>query len=58
MESNTDYGEWKLEVERVLPQLKVTIRTDNKVQFFMLRSHLAKVNVLMGKCSYFTFCAH
>jgi estrogen-related receptor beta like 1 len=31
MESNTDAAEWKLEVERVLPQLKVTLRTDNKV---------------------------
>ncbi|XP_013389445.1 intraflagellar transport protein 57 homolog [Lingula anatina] len=30
MESNTDAHEWKLEVERVQPQLKVTIRTDNK----------------------------
>jgi len=26
-----DAAEWNLEVERVLPQLKVTIRTDNKV---------------------------
>jgi estrogen-related receptor beta like 1 len=31
MESTTDAADWKLEVERVLPQLKVTIRTDNKV---------------------------
>ena len=31
MESSTDIAEWKLEVERVLPQLKVTARTDNKV---------------------------
>lgn len=30
LESNTDAAEWNLEVERVLPQLKVTIRTDNK----------------------------
>lgn len=30
MESSYDANEWKLEVERVLPQLKVTIRTDNK----------------------------
>ncbi|XP_063809698.1 intraflagellar transport protein 57 homolog [Pseudophryne corroboree] len=30
LESNTDAGEWYLEVERVLPQLKVTVRTDNK----------------------------
>ena len=31
MESTTDAAEWKLEVERVLPLLKVHIRTDNKV---------------------------
>lgn len=30
MESTTDAAEWKLEVERVLPLLKVHIRTDNK----------------------------
>ncbi|XP_052806204.1 intraflagellar transport protein 57 homolog [Mya arenaria] len=30
MESTTDAADWKMEVERVLPQLKVTIRTDNK----------------------------
>lgn len=29
--STTDAAEWNLEVERVLPQLKVTVRTDNKV---------------------------
>lgn len=33
MESNVDAAEWKLEVERVLPLLKVHIRTDNKVQY-------------------------
>lgn len=32
MLSNTTAAEWKLELERVLPQLKVTIRTDNKVR--------------------------
>lgn len=31
MESTTDAADWRLEVERVTPQLKVTIRTDNKV---------------------------
>lgn len=31
LESDVDATEWNLEVERVLPQLKVTIRTDNKV---------------------------
>lgn len=30
LESTTDANAWKLEVERVLPQLKVQIRTDNK----------------------------
>ncbi|KAL3884532.1 hypothetical protein ACJMK2_024666, partial [Sinanodonta woodiana] len=30
LESKTDAADWRLEVERVLPQLKVTIRTDNK----------------------------
>ena len=32
LESKTDATEWKLEVERVLPQLKVTIKTDHKVR--------------------------
>ncbi|XP_015233813.1 PREDICTED: intraflagellar transport protein 57 homolog isoform X1 [Cyprinodon variegatus] len=30
LESTVDAAEWRLEVERVLPQLKVTIRADNK----------------------------
>ncbi|XP_070989589.1 intraflagellar transport protein 57 homolog [Oncorhynchus clarkii lewisi] len=30
LESNMDAAEWNLEVERVLPQLKITIRTDHK----------------------------
>nr|XP_023414845.1 intraflagellar transport protein 57 homolog isoform X3 [Loxodonta africana] len=30
LEPTTDAAEWSLEVERVLPQLKVTVRTDNK----------------------------
>ncbi|KAM9322063.1 intraflagellar transport protein 57 homolog [Pholidichthys leucotaenia] len=30
LESTVDAAEWYLEVERVLPQLKVTVRTDNK----------------------------
>lgn len=41
LESNTDAEEWKLEVERVLPSLKVHIRTDNKDW----RSHLEQVYV-------------
>ncbi|NXX91847.1 IFT57 protein, partial [Centropus bengalensis] len=31
LQSTTDAAEWNLEVERVLPQLKVTVKTDNKV---------------------------
>ena len=30
LESNTDATEWKLEVERVLPQIKVMIKSDHK----------------------------
>ncbi|NWR69649.1 IFT57 protein, partial [Centropus unirufus] len=30
LQSTTDAAEWNLEVERVLPQLKVTVKTDNK----------------------------
>ncbi|KAG2458179.1 IFT57 protein, partial [Polypterus senegalus] len=39
LESSTDATEWNLEVERVLPQLKVTIRTDNKVGILFARTH-------------------
>ena len=42
MESTTDAADWKLEVERVLPQLKVTIRTDNKVLIILLIKYLEK----------------
>ena len=44
MESTTDAAEWKLEVERVFPQLKVTIRTDNKVS----RSPYAQITRSVG----------
>ena len=40
LESNTDAAEWNLEVERVLPQLKVTIRTDNKVRSVNASKHI------------------
>jgi estrogen-related receptor beta like 1 len=30
LESTTDATEWKLEVERILPQLKVTFKSENK----------------------------
>jgi len=45
MVSNTTAAEWKLELERVLPQLKVTIRTDNKVRIILY----GYVNVLKYK---------
>lgn len=32
LESTVDAAEWNLELERVLPQLKVTVRSDNKVK--------------------------
>lgn len=35
LESTVDAAEWNLELERVLPQLKVTIRTDNKVHPYL-----------------------
>ena len=31
LESNVDAEEWKLELERVLPQLKVTVQAGNLV---------------------------
>ncbi|KAK7790013.1 hypothetical protein R5R35_013341 [Gryllus longicercus] len=39
LESNTDMENWKLELERVLPQLKVTIKTDPRDW----RSHLEQM---------------
>lgn len=39
LESDVDAAEWNLEVERVLPQLKVTIRTDNKVSITSTFNH-------------------
>jgi len=47
MESTTDAAEWKLEVERVLPQLKVTIRSDNKdwrVHVDQMHQHEESIN--------------
>jgi len=31
LESNVDSTDWKLEVERILPQLRATVNTDSKV---------------------------
>jgi estrogen-related receptor beta like 1 len=32
LESTTDAQEWRLEVERVLPALKIHVRQDNRVR--------------------------
>lgn len=32
LESTTDAQEWRLEVERVLPALKIHVRHDNRVR--------------------------
>ncbi|XP_077677112.1 intraflagellar transport protein 57 homolog isoform X3 [Eretmochelys imbricata] len=42
LESTTDAAEWNLEVERVLPQLKVTIRTDNKGYLDKLHNEISR----------------
>lgn len=47
MESTTDAAEWKLEVERVLPLLKVHIRTDNKVHFLKFLQNSFRIIVKM-----------
>ncbi|KAK0178808.1 hypothetical protein PV327_007658 [Microctonus hyperodae] len=44
LESQTDTEEWKLELERVIPQLKVTIKTDSRDW----RSHLEQMKQLRG----------
>lgn len=44
LESTTDAEEWKLELERVLPQLKVTIKTDSRDW----RAHLEQMKQLRG----------
>ena len=31
LESNVDSTDWKLEVERILPQLRATVQTESKV---------------------------
>ncbi|KAK3887437.1 hypothetical protein Pcinc_008440 [Petrolisthes cinctipes] len=47
LHSNTTYEEWRLEVERVLPQLKVTVRTDNRdwrSRIEQMHEHRGKIN--------------
>lgn len=69
LESVTDSAEWTLEVERVLPQLKVSVRTDIKVRASISKNRyllkgdmlyncqqlLKAISALMSKVStYFT----
>ncbi|NXT22420.1 IFT57 protein, partial [Syrrhaptes paradoxus] len=42
LQSTTDAAEWNLEVERVLPQLKVTVRTDNKGYLDKLHNEISR----------------
>ncbi|KAK1878969.1 Intraflagellar transport protein 57 like [Dissostichus eleginoides] len=42
LEATVDAAEWSLEVERVLPQLKVTVRTDNKSYLDRLQEDVGK----------------
>lgn len=59
LESTTDAADWKLEVERVMPQLKVTIRTDNKVLTYLhcddswslIWCLVSALMVVLGHCS-------
>lgn len=52
MESTIDAAEWKLEVERVLPLLKVHIRTDNKVNFLTIFPFILSFFKLLGNQRY------
>lgn len=48
---NVDYEAWKLEVERVLPQLKVTIRSDSRdwrSHFEQMKNHRVSINQSLG----------
>ena len=51
MESTTDAAEWKLEVERVLPLLKVHIRTDNKVGILVFTHFVCVVLIVYSRWS-------
>ncbi|XP_072298000.1 intraflagellar transport protein 57 homolog isoform X2 [Eucyclogobius newberryi] len=51
LESTVDAVEWSLEVERVLPQLRVTIRTDNKdwrIHVDQMHQHREGINSSLG----------
>ena len=52
MESTVDPNEWKLEVERVTPSLKVHIRTDNKdwrTHVDQMHTHRDGINTAMSE---------
>uniref|UniRef100_H2YS58 Intraflagellar transport protein 57 homolog n=1 Tax=Ciona savignyi TaxID=51511 RepID=H2YS58_CIOSA len=51
MVSKTNYDDWKLEVERVTPSLKVTVRTDNKdwrVHVDQMHQHKSSIETSLG----------
>lgn len=49
LESTLDAAKWNLEVERVLLQLKVTIRADNKVRAHLTAAVGLEVMLMMQK---------
>ncbi|KAG7260788.1 hypothetical protein CRUP_026920 [Coryphaenoides rupestris] len=49
LESSVDAAEWALEVERVLPQLKVTVRTDNKLEHLIQEYRAAQAKLSQAR---------
>jgi estrogen-related receptor beta like 1 len=48
----TDPGEWRLEVERVTPLLKIKVSNDNKdwrIHLQQMDHHQAKINTIMAE---------
>lgn len=57
LESTVDAAEWKLEVERVLPMLKVHIRGDIKVMGFLIYEYLpSQILSLLRLWLHLSFC--
>ncbi|XP_046415492.1 intraflagellar transport protein 57 homolog [Neodiprion fabricii] len=51
LESKTDMEEWKLELERVLPQLKVTVKTDSRdwrAHLDQMKQHRSNIYANLG----------
>lgn len=49
LESNTNRDEWQLELEKVLPRLKVTIKTGIKCLYSTKLSFYFKCYLLIGR---------